>query len=145
MIPIQVNYGTKQVATLVFLDQGFTHTYCNRRLVKALGIFGVPNVFTRNRSCAFSLAVLSLTEDETIDLHDFLPIEDILVAPNAITAVKDVKSFPHLRDLNFPQVYEATVTLLMGTNVPKLFSMRNVRKGALGQTIAVKLRWNGLY
>ena len=44
------------------------------------------------------------------------------------------------RDLNLPQVHKATVTLLMGTNVPKLFSMRNVRKGSLGQTIAVKLR-----
>ena len=152
VVPVRVNYGTKQVVTYAFLDQGSTHTFCNQKLVKALGISGVPNELTLNtltgskshQGYAFSLSVSSLTEDETFNLHDVLSIEDIPVTPNAIPVDKDLNSFPHLRDLNFPKVHGATVTLLIGANVPELFCTRNVRKGARGQPIAVQtpLGWS---
>ena len=97
VVPVRVNFGTKQVLTYAFLDQGSTHSFCNQKLVKTLGIFGVPNELTlntltgskRHQGCAFSLSVSSLTEDETSNLHDVLSIEDIPVIPNAITAEKD--------------------------------------------------------
>ena len=103
MVPVRVNYGTKQVVTYAFLDQGSTHTFCNQKLVKALGISGVPNELTLNtltgskghQGYAFSLSVSSLTEDETFNLHDVLSIEDIPVTPNAIPVDKDLNSFPH--------------------------------------------------
>ena len=145
MVLVWANYGTKQVVTYAFLDQGSTHTFCNQKLVKTLGISGIPNELTLNtltgskshQGCASSLSVSSLTEDETFNLHDVLFIEDIPVTPNAIPADKDLNIFPHFRDLNFPQVHGATVTLLIGANVPELFCTRNVRKGARGQPIAV--------
>ena len=113
VVHVRVNYGTKQVLTYAFLDQGSTHTFCNQKLVKALGFAGVPNQLTlntltgskRDQGCAFSLSVSSLTEDKTFNLHDVLSIEDIPVTPNAIPAEKDLNSFPHLRDLNFLQVH----------------------------------------
>ena len=55
-----------------------------------------------------------------------------------------MNSFPHLRDLNFPQVHGATVTLIIGAYVPELFCTSNVRKRARGQPIAVQtlLGWS---
>ena len=38
----------KQVVTYAFLDQGYTHAFCNLKLVKALGISEVPNKLIQN-------------------------------------------------------------------------------------------------
>ena len=51
---------------------------------------------------------------------------------------------PHLKDLNFPKVAQATVTLLIGADAPELFLIRNNCKGLRGQPIAVEtpLGWS---
>jgi len=110
VVPVRVNYGSKQLLTYAFLNPNSTHSFCNQTLVNALGISGteeelILNTLTGSKShrgCTFSLYVSSLTEVDVYYLPNVVSIEDILVSPNAIPTVKNLKRFLHLRGLDFP-------------------------------------------
>ena len=146
VVPVKVNYGGNQVVTYAFLDQGSSHSFCNQWLVDTLGISGTSEQLLlqtltsakRHKGFTCSLTVSSLDENETFDLPNVLSIADIPVTPNAIPTTKDLNEFPHLCGLQFPHVRDATVSLLIGADVPEVFCMRSVRKGARGQPIAVE-------
>ena len=97
-----------------------------------------------HEGCSFDLTFSSLDEAETFDVSKILSIDDIFVTPNAVPASGDLNQFTHLRGLNYPQVHGATVTLLIGPDVPEVFCMRSVHKGARGQLVAFEtpLGWS---
>ena len=146
VVPVKVSYNGKQVATYAFLDQGSTNTFCNKTLINALGISGTPDqivlhtltgsVGHKGFSC--QLTVTSLNEQESFVLPNVLSIDNIPMTPNAVPTTRDLIEFPHLRGLQFPKIRGATVTLLIGADVPEVFHMRSIRKGTRGQPIAVE-------
>ena len=72
------------------------------------------------------------------------PISNIPVKPNLIPAKTNLASLPYLKDIVFPTVKGASVTLLVGANVPELFRQLNVRRGGCGEPIAIEtpLGWS---
>ena len=40
VVPVRVKYKEKEVLTYAFLDQGSTHTFCDKTLIQSLGITG---------------------------------------------------------------------------------------------------------
>ena len=153
VVPVNVSYGEQQVLTYAFLDQGSTHSFCDQKLIEALKISGSPEVITlqtlNNSASTYvgltcCLKVSSLTSDRTILLPRVKSISNIPVRPNLIPAKANLASLPHLNDIVFPTVKGASVTLLLGADVPELFCPLSVRRGGRGEPIAIEtpLGWS---
>ena len=135
------------VSTYTFLDQGSTHSFCDRKLIKTLKISGSPEVITLqtlnnpNRSCkgiACCLNVSSLDGSHNITIPKVCSISNIPVKPNLIPVKNVLDITPHLQDLEFPTIDHGTVMLLIGADVPELFCPLSVRKGKKGESIAIE-------
>ena len=65
-------------------------------------------------------------------------------ASNVVSAESDFKDLSHLCNLEFPTQPGAIVSLLIGTNTPETFCLRDTHVGAKGQPIAVEtpLGWS---
>ena len=76
VVPVKVTVENKEVLTYAFLDQGSTHSFCNKKLIASLGISGTPDEIVlqmltdlkAHKGCTFSLSVSSLDGNESLVL-----------------------------------------------------------------------------
>ena len=140
VVPMKVTVDNKEVLTYAFLDQGSNHSFYNKKLIDSLGISGTPDEIVlqtltdskAHKGCTFSLSVSSLAGNESFVLPKVFSIDDIPITPNAIPAKNNLSKLSHLCGLHFPRIHGATVTLLIGVDVPEIFCMQNIRKGTRG-------------
>ena len=152
VIPVKVYYGSKSVVTYAFLDQGSTHTFCTTKLVDVLQAAGKPTTLSMHTltdskslsSISFSFHITGLNNAKRIELDEVFAVDDIPVKPNSLPSNFDFNTCSHLKGINFQPVDGATVTLLIGANIPELFCISNSRRGLRGQPIAVEtpLGWS---
>ena len=65
VVPVKVTVDNKEVLTYAFLDQGSTHSFCNKKLIDSLGISGTPDEIVlqtltdskAHKGCTLSLSV----------------------------------------------------------------------------------------
>ena len=153
VVPVKVHCKGKTVRTYAFLDQGSTHSFCDDKLIRALGVSGQEENMTLQTLCnpsvtcrgvTLSLDVSSLDGIQSISLTKVFSIKNIPVSPNAIPAKGALNKMPHLHDIEFQKIPGATVTLLIGADVPEAFCPIDIRRGNRGQPIAVEtpLGWS---
>ena len=65
-------------------------------------------------------------------------VEGIPVSEKSIPVPDDLRRWPHLQDLSFPQIDDQTVMLLIGGDYPEAFWVLDERKGASDERYAVK-------
>ena len=87
---------------------------------------------------AFDLKISSLDQANSVEISNVFSIAEVPVRPNAIPVKDKLKKMLHLSDLSFPIIKGATVTLLIGANVPELFCRINARKERRCEPIAIK-------
>ena len=146
VVPVKVKYQNKEVTTYAFLDSGSSATFCSRKLVDRLGIEGEKKEVSLktlgSQSCCTGtvadLKVSSLDGDCEIEVRNVFSIDKIPVAPNPGLSRKELEDFSHLRDLSFPEVKGASVTLLIGVDVPEALWVEEVRKGSPDEPCAWK-------
>ena len=78
-----------------------------------------------------------------VDSHDnrTLEIENVKVVDNlnvTTARAKDLSKWPHLKDLEIPDVDDAQVTMLIGANVPEAQVHKEFRRGGSGEPYAVR-------
>ena len=152
VVPVRVFFNNRSVVTYAFLDQGSTHSFCDKKLVDALNITGTSNDIIlqtlsgskSHKSSTFPLTISPLHSTETLTLPKVFSVHDIPISPNVIPAKSKLHTLSHLKDLEFPSVEGATVTLLIGADTPEVFCTRDTRVGTRGQPIAVRtpLGWS---
>ena len=146
VVPVKVKYQNKEVTTYAFLDSGSSATFCSRKLVDRLGIEGEKKEVSLktlgSQSCCTGtvadLKVSSLDGDCEIEVRNVFSIDKIPVAPNPGLSRKELEDFSHLRDLSFPEVRGASVTLLIGVDVPEALWVEEVCKGSPDEPCAWK-------
>ena len=149
VVPVKIKYQNKEVTTYAFLDSGSSATFCSRKLVDRLGIEGEKKEVSLktlgSQSCCTGtvadLKVSSLDGDCEIEVRNVFSIDKIPVAPNPGLSRKELEDFSHLRDLSFPEVKGASVTLLIGVDVPEALWVEEVRKGSPDEPCA----WKSLF
>ena len=153
VVPVKVQHEGKTVLTYAFLDQGSTHSLCDTKLVQALGVSGreesmtfqtLGHPATSCRGVSLTLSVSSLDGLHSVNLPNVFSIGNIPINPNVIPAKGVLNTMPHLSGITFQRIPHATVTLLIGADVPEVFCPIDVRKGGRGQPIAFKsiLGWS---
>ncbi|XP_068689567.1 uncharacterized protein, partial [Montipora foliosa] len=111
-----------------------------------LGLNGINRQFTlttlsnteEQSGLEVGLKVSSIDGAKDLCLPRVWSVERIPVSEKSIPVPDDLKRWPHLQDLSFPQIDDQTVILLIGGDCPRAFWVLHERKGASDEPYAVK-------
>ena len=134
------------VTTYALLDTESEETFLSKAICHKLGL---------QVSNCDSLAVCTLSGESSIKLgqaivqmkvvdsrdNRTLANENVKVVENLIittTTAKDLSKWPHLKDLEIPNVDDEQVTTLIGTNVPEAQVHEECRRAGSGEPYAVR-------
>ena len=84
------------------------------------------------------MSVSSLDGLHSANLPNVFSIGNIPINPNVIPVKGVLHTVPYLSEITFQRIPDATVTLLIGADVPEVFCPFDVRKGGREQPIAFK-------
>ena len=154
VVPVRVAHKNKSILTYAFLDQGSTHTFCDKNLVKTLNLNGPETsiqIKTINgsskvyKSMLCDLEISALNYDNSFSLTNVHSIESISLQPNSIPPKRELFQFQHLKDIRFADTIPgASIQMLIGADVPEMFCVENIRKGPKGTLYAIEtpLGWS---
>ena len=153
VVPVKImSKEGDSVATYSPLDTGSEETFLSKAICDKLGL---------QVSNSDKLAVCTLSGESSIkvgqanvrvkavDSQDnrTLEVENVKVVDdlNITTArAKDLSKWPHLKDLEIPDVDDGQVTMLIGANVPEAQVHEEFRRGGSGEPYAVRTVLVGL-
>ena len=153
VVPVKImSKEGDSVATYALLDTGSEETFLSKAICDKLGL---------QVSNSDKLAVCTLSGESSIkvgqanvrvkavDSQDnrTLEVENVKVVDdlNITTArAKDLSKWPHLKDLEIPDVDDGQVTMLIGANVPEAQVHEEFRRGGSGEPYAVRTVLVGL-
>ena len=153
IVPVHVTHKNKSILTYAFLDQGSTHTFCDKNLVKMLNFNGPETrieIKTINgsskvyKSILCNLEVSALNNDNSFSLTNVHSIESISLQPNSIPPKREVSQFQHLKDIRFDTIPGTSIQMLIGADVPEIFCVGNIRTDPKGTPYAIEtaLGWS---
>ena len=128
------------------MDQGSTHTFCDKTLIQSLGITGrsekiclqtlAGSVKGYDRiSC--ELEVSGLDGEMYYTIPNVFSINEIPVRPNLVLTQRKILELPHLKGIKLDTLSNVEVGLLIGVDVPDLFCTSEFRKGPRGTPSAI--------
>ena len=147
VVPVRVAHKNKSILTYAFLDQGSTHIFCDKNLVKTLNLNGSKSsiqVKTINgsskvyKSILCDLEVSALNSDNSFALTNVHSIESISLQPNSIPSKRELSQFQHLKEIRFDTLSGASIQMLIGADVPEMFCVENIQKGPNGTPYAIE-------
>nr|XP_027230539.1 uncharacterized protein LOC113822194 [Penaeus vannamei] len=135
------------IDTYAMLDPGSNATYCSEFLCNHLGIQGTMRnleltTLTQNRMSVETTAV-SLTVSSVNEVSDLQYNIEATVRPSlnidltGRSTQMDVVQWPHLRDLDIPEVKADQVHLLIGQDSSDLLLPTDVKRGKQGEPFAL--------
>ena len=117
-----------------FLDQGSSHTFCDTKLINALNVSGESEnilVNTLNGVTTHSrvkCSILPIKDDDEFISIDVISLDRISVKTDILPAKDDIAELPYLRDIDLSPLKGASVTLLIGANVPEMLLLSGYYK-----------------
>ncbi|XP_077978758.1 uncharacterized protein LOC144434177 [Glandiceps talaboti] len=157
IIPVKVKTknSDRSIATYAFLDTGSAVSFCTeslmRRLCKSgkrvkitLDTMGKP--FTTDTYIVEGLEVCDLQCKNTVELPKIYSKDKIPVSQHNIPAQKDIMEWPHLQEVDLPQI-DAEVGQLIGNNVANAYTPLQTLTGPSNSPHATRTRlgrivWN---
>ena len=120
-MPLKVDTPRGVVETLAFLDSGSDTTLVRESFLKKFGFHGEPSALTVSTiggTCAMkcsrvSLKLISIDGQETITVDEAFSVSDLPVVP--VQSIREeAGKWPHLQDIDFPDVQGKEVCMLIG-------------------------------
>ena len=145
VVPIIVQRDGKELATYAFLDQGSTHTFCDQNLIDFFDIHGsheslsiqtLNGVSKDHSTISCKLRVSDLAKQEYFTLSKVFVVDKIPVRPNSVCTKLLRQNY--LDGVELHTVTGASVSILIGADVPEMFCVKSFRKGPQGSPVAVE-------
>ena len=157
VIPVKVHVrgSLKMVETYAFLDPGSNVSFCSTRLMNQLNCEGKRRKLTLNTMGekytmytheVKNLQVCDLNQEYTISLPVMYTKDELPVPRQHIPTSEDLKRWPHLQDVELPQI-NAGIGLLLGNGIPDAYSPLDTKVGPEGTPYLARTRlgwiaWN---
>lgn len=157
IVPVTVNLQgkIKCVQTYAFLDPGSSVCFCTNDLLEELGGSGRDlklKINTMGTPCTMAtkevhgLQIRGISGDVFVSLPEVYTKREMPVGQDHIPTNDDLRHWPHLRDIQLPDLI-GRVGLLIGNNVPDVYSPYEVRTGERGSPHASRtaigwIPWN---
>ena len=149
IVPVKVKgHGEHHfVKTYALLDTGSTQSFCSEDLTRHLGICGKEDTIRLTTLDQKEVKVhTSIVHLEVADLDDahLFSLPGVLTRPhlniglNSLAVQEDLSVWPHLSDLDIPDVKIDDVHLLIGQDAPDILIPREVRTGSKGEPYAIR-------
>ena len=149
VVPVRVRgcEGTQEVETYALLDSGSEVTLCHERLMETLNLGGDRLKFTLTgingsaevESQLIDIHVESLDGSTAVELTKVKTVKQMPVSKGCIAKKMDLKKWPHLQDIEIPELNDDEVMLLIGLKEqPRLFLPLEVREGGDEEPIGVR-------
>ena len=122
------------------MDQGSTHTFCDKTLIQSLGITGRSEKICLQTlagsvkgydGISSELEVSGLDGEVYYTIPNVFSINEIPVRPNLVPTQRKIL------ELKLDTLSNVEVGLLIGVDVPELFCTREFRKGPRGTPSAI--------
>ena len=153
IIPVKVREknSTREIITYAFLDPGSTASFITDDLMKNLGCEGKKMKITletlgRTHStythAVKGLEVVGLEGSSVIEISRVYSRKDLPVSARHIPTQKDIDKWRHLDGIQLPKA-DCGIGLLIGNNVPDVYTPLEVRTGPIGSPHATlsRLGW----
>ena len=149
IVPVQVRVkgSVHVVSTCALLDSGSTNSFCSEELTELLGVKGRKEKFTLTtlggadsveEAEVVDLEVSNINGEGLFDLPKVYTRTELPISMQNVAASDDVAKWPHLRDIQLPNLEGQKVMLLIGQDVPEAMICHETRQGAKGAPYAVR-------
>ena len=142
VVPVKawLNDPAEHVCTYAFIDEGLSVSLCSRDLANRLGVpiiqsnveLHTNNAVTTVNSMVQRLAVKGIEEVSAFQINDALIMDEIVDVSSSIPSSDLIKSYSHLKDINFPQLENKRDELLLGSELHQAFQLQDIRLGTPG-------------
>ena len=135
------------IKTYALLDSGSEVTLCHELLRKNLGVSGKELDFTlsgmtgstRMNSQLIDITVTSIDNEASVDLSNVRTVTEIPISGSCIAKREDVRSWPHLNDIDLHELNDDDVMLVIGLQEkPALFLPVEYRIGGEMEPIGIR-------
>ena len=148
-VPVKVRYGENEILSYALLDSGSQRTFCSKKLAKELKAEDPREMITLNilssgsrpkslESKNIFLSVKALDEDRSTELSNVLVVDEIPLKVSSMPTKDQLEKFDHLRGLDFKELPDKTVGILIGLDAPLVFRSMDSRFGPQGTPDAIK-------
>ena len=136
----------KQITTYAFQNNGSDATLCLRGLLEESGLesestdFRLTTVNHEGKEYGrrASLKIEALDGKTKFTLDQVLTTERLPIGEKHFTNNRELRKWPHLDGIYFPQVDERKVSILIGSNRPDIIDNNSeIRRRTKGQSYAV--------
>ena len=136
VVPVKVrdSLSGRMQETHTLLDNGSDDSLCDSELVKELGLQGKRRDFflttqekkdSAKSGLELKLTVSSLGGASTLEIPRVWSVDCLNISSRSIPVPEDVKGWPHLSDIELPDIQGKDDRLLIGCNAPEPFGCWN--------------------
>ncbi|KAK4325418.1 hypothetical protein Pmani_004013 [Petrolisthes manimaculis] len=119
------------VSTYAFIDSGSSATFCSKSFLNKVGLQSVtpikllrPEGIQMDSFMVTDVEVCDVDENNFITLPPVYVLDEIPVPSNDIIKKEDLQNWPHLSDIDIPDMGDAEIGLMIGNNVPQAMEPR---------------------
>ena len=134
------------IYTHAFIDEGFGVNMCSASLIRQLGIevkdcdveLWITNGVSReNKMAVEPMSIKGIAEDSSFEVKDALIVEDFVDVGWSIPRKELTEGYPHLQEINFPQLDGKKVDLLIGSGLHEAYIASDLKLGEPGQPYGI--------
>ena len=142
VVPVVLHGRDGDVKTHAFIDSGSNSTLINKDLLESLGVERTPIDYSirtvssnehQGEQFEGYIDVSAVDGSETVSMHAHT-VNELPMPLNGER--QEMDQWPHLRDINIPEVERGEVGLLIGMDVPELQWSLEERRGERGEPFA---------
>jgi hypothetical protein len=148
ILPFKItnNDDTCQVDTYAFIDNGSDTTLCTNSLVEKLHLKHKPTEFSltmvnaqdkKRRGLEVELKVQALKGEGKLQLDRVWSVDHLPISERSIPEVDDIGHWSHLNGIDFPELDDKEVSILIGSDVPEVHWTLEERLGGPKEPLAV--------
>ena len=142
IVPVKVWYNdpTKYECTYAFIDEGSSVNLCAADLAKRPRVpincgnveLQTTNAVTTIKQKVQDLAVQGIEETSAFQIRDALIVDEIVDVNSSIPTNELASPYSHLQDIDFHEIRNGKVELLLGSDLHQAYQLQDLRTGEQG-------------
>ena len=157
IVPVRIRKrnSAKEIVTYAFLDPGSNASFMTHDLMRELGCEGKRvNITVSTMSTPWSvqthilkdIEIVGLEESSVIEIPHLYSKKELPVTDRHIPVQSDIDKWPHLEGIKLQNI-NAPISLMIGNNIPDVYTPMEMRTGPAGSPHATRTRigwipWN---
>jgi len=137
-VPVIISNGVTSLCANSLLGVGSDSTFISHDLANSLHLRGtnhsleISNAIsatTKLTSHLVNFEISSTTHPKKIPLNNICVVKELNLSLPNLSLKKEIQSYPHLKNINFPKFESSTIDILIGADMPSLHFHHDIKRG----------------